>query len=110
MKLAISNIAWTKEKDKSMYAYLLQKGFQGLEIAPTRLFPEKPYEHLKDAIQVSQKFKNNYYLGSPSMQSIWYGRQEAIFGSEKERQALLDYTFQAIIFAEAIGCKNLVFG
>ena len=50
MKLAISNIAWTKEKDESMYAHLLQKGFQGLEIAPTRLFSERPYEHLKEAI------------------------------------------------------------
>ncbi len=110
MKLAISNIAWTKEKDESMYAYLLQKGFQGLEIAPTRLFLEKPYEHLKEAIQFSKKLINNYNLVIPSMQSIWYGRSEAIFGNEKERQALLDYTFQAINFAEAIGCKNLVFG
>lgn len=110
MKLAISNIAWTKENDEPMYAYLLQKGFQGMEIAPTRLFLDKPYEHLKEAIQFSKKLKNNYNLLIPSMQSIWYGRQEAIFGSEKERQALLDYTFQAINFAEAIGCKNLVFG
>lgn len=110
MKLAISNIAWTKENDESIYTYLLQKGFQGLEIAPTRLFSDKPYEHVKEAIQFSKKIKNNYNLLIPSMQSIWYGRQEAIFGSEKERQALLDYTFQAINFAEAIGCKNLVFG
>lgn len=110
MKLSISNIAWTKEKDKSMYAYLLQKGFQGLEVAPTRLFSEKPYEHLKEAIQFSKKIKNNYNLVIPSMQSIWYGKSEAIFGSEKERQVLLDYTYQAINFAEAIGCKNLVFG
>ncbi len=44
------------------------------------------------------------------MQSIWYGKSEKIFGSELERQELLFYTKKAIDFAEAIGCKNLVFG
>ena len=44
------------------------------------------------------------------MQSIWYGRQEKLFGSEEERQVLLAYTKEAIDFAAAVGCGNLVFG
>ena len=44
------------------------------------------------------------------MQSIWYGRGESIFGSQEERQALLEYTKKAVDFAQAIGCGNLVFG
>ena len=39
MKLSISNIAWSLENDESMYAFLADHGFSGLEIAPTRLFP-----------------------------------------------------------------------
>ena len=44
------------------------------------------------------------------MQSIWYGREERLFGTEEERATLVNYTKMAINFAAAIGCKNLVFG
>ena len=44
------------------------------------------------------------------MQSIWYGKTEKLFGTDEERFALVDYTKKAIDFAEAVGCKNLVFG
>ena len=33
-----------------------------------------------------------------------------IFGSPEEAAALIDYTKEAILFAEAVGCPNLVFG
>ena len=85
-------------------------GFVGLEIAPTRVFPENPYDKNKDAVAWSAEIKRNYGFSVPSLQSIWYGRQEKIFGSSKERQVLLDYTKKAIDFASAIDCKNLVFG
>ena len=49
MKLSISNIAWSTEHDNTMYQFLKDNGFDGLEIAPTRIFPEKPYEHLSEA-------------------------------------------------------------
>lgn len=44
------------------------------------------------------------------MQSIWFGREEKLFGEEKERLALFEYTKQAIEFANVLECKNLVFG
>lgn len=110
MKLSISNIAWSAEHDIEMYQFLHGNGFQGLEIAPTRLFPENPYEHISEAKDLVVSLKENYGLVIPSMQSIWYGHQEKIFGSKKERAILIDYTKKAIGFAEAIGCHNLVFG
>lgn len=110
MRLAISNIAWTKEQDESMYAHLQQQGFLGLEVAPTRLFSEKPYAHIAEASLFRQELKSKYNLVISSMQSIWYGKKELIVGSKNERQILLDYTFRAIDFAEALGCKNIVFG
>jgi sugar phosphate isomerase/epimerase len=110
MKLSISNIAWTAEQDEAVYSYMKQYGFTGLEIAPTRIFPSRPYEHLQEAKKWASDLKKQYGLEISSMQSIWYGRQENIFGSKEERQALWDYTTKAIDFAEAIGCGNLVFG
>ena len=54
--------------------------------------------------------KNKYGLEVSSMQSIWYGVKESIFGTDEDRKYLLDYTKKAILFAESMGIKNLVFG
>lgn len=110
MKLSISNIAWSKELDGEMYQFLKTMGYQGLEIAPTRIFPENPYNKLTEASDFASWLKDRYCLEISSMQSIWYGRQEKIFGSEADRKALMSYTRKACVFAKAVGCKNLVFG
>ncbi len=59
---------------------------------------------------MERKPENEYGFCVPSMQSIWYGRQEKIFHSPEDREALTEYTKKAIDFAAAIGCGNLVFG
>lgn len=110
LKFAISNIAWEKEKDEEMYTYLSDHGFKGIEIAPTRIFEENPYDRLEEASIFNKSVLKKYGLQICSMQSIWFGRQENIFGSEKERVILTEYTKKAIDFAEQIGCGNLVFG
>ena len=38
MNLSISNIAWASDYDAQMYPFLKEIGYQGLEIAPTRIF------------------------------------------------------------------------
>lgn len=106
MKLSISNIAWTNEKNLQVYAIMKAKNFIGLEIAPSKIFGENSYDSLKEAAQ----WKNNLQFTIPSMQSIWYGRTEKIFGTASEREFLLNYTKKSIDFAQIIGCKNLVFG
>lgn len=109
-KLSISNIGWAEEDDATVYGLMKKHEFQGLEIAPTRIFPEQPYEKKTDAVAWSRQLKNEYGFCVSSMQSIWYGRQESIFGTDEERSGLVDYTKKAIDFAATIGCKNLVFG
>lgn len=81
-----------------------------MEIAPTRIFPQAPYDQLENAAAFAEMMQNNYGLSIPSMQSIWYGRTENIFGFDLDRALMLDYTQKAILFAEAIRCPNLVFG
>ncbi len=110
MKLSISNIGWSGESDLVVYQMMKDMGFKGLEIAPTRIFPENPYERLGEADNWEKDIKKKYGFVIPSMQSIWYGRSEKIFGSEEDRSALIAYTKKAIVFAETIGCGNLVFG
>ena len=110
MKLSISNIGWEKKNDTEVYRMMKEYGFVGLEIAPTRIFPENPYEKNKEAEIWCKELQREYGFSVSSMQSIWFGRQEKIFGSEEERQTLMDYTKKAIDFATAIKCENLVFG
>lgn len=110
IKLSISNIAWAAEHDAGMCQFLKDTGFQGLEIAPTRIYQEVPYDKLVEAKEWALNLKEKYGLEVPSMQSIWYGHQEKIFGTKDERQILIEYTKKAIDFADKIGCKNLVFG
>ncbi len=110
MKLSISNIAWAQEDNDRVYALLQELGYEGLEIAPTKLFPEAPYEHISEAALWGYALKEKYGLAVSSMQSIWYGRQEKVFGTPQERQTLIQYTKKAVRFAAALGCGNLVFG
>ena len=110
MNLSISNIAWPPEYDEEVYRYMSNLGLSGLEIAPTRIFPESPYSHLKEAKQFSESIMRDYGLGLSSMQSIWYGMTESIFGVSSERKILLDYTKKAIDFAREMNCPNVVFG
>lgn len=110
MKLSISNIAWAAQEDERVYGYLNKYGYSGLEIAPTRIFPEQPYKGLERAQKWSAALQAEYGLAVSSMQSIWFGRTEKLFGSAQEREALTAYTKAAIGFAAAVGCKNLVFG
>lgn len=110
MKLSISNIGWEAKYDEEIYGLLKRYGYTGLEIAPTRIFPEAPYDRLDEAKKWSKVLMDQHGLVVSSMQSIWYGRRERIFGSDRERNALIRYTKKAINFAVTIGCKNLVFG
>lgn len=108
MKLSISNIAWAGKFDSIIYSSMLELGFEGLEIAPTRIIEDNPYGDL-EKIKCWRKTIDNR-ISISSMQSIWYGISENIFSDEKSRQFLIGYTKDAIDFAEALQCKNLVFG
>lgn len=112
MRLAASNIAWASEDDADIYRRMQEFGYEGLEVAPTRLFADRPYAacHRREAKAFRRNLVRTYGLSVVSMQSIWYGRKERLFGTKEEREALLAYTKQAIDFAATLECPNLVFG
>ena len=109
MKLAISNIVWSKE-ESDLYKLMGKYNFTGLEIAPTKIFTENPYEKLIEGEKWQKKLIDEYNIKLVSMQSIWFGKTENIFNSIEEREVLADYTKKAIDFAQKTKCGNLVFG
>ncbi len=110
MKLSASNIGWRAEEDAAVYRLLQSLGFAGVEAAPTRISPDSPYDHPEAAAAFARSLQAQHGFAVPSMQSIWFGRSEQIFGAAEERQALLEYTRAAVEFAAAAGCPSLVFG
>lgn len=110
MRLSFSNIAWQAQDDDAVLKKLQALGFTGLEIAPTRVFAENPYDNLAAAAQYAKSIEEKYSLKICSMQSIWYKRGENIFVLGEERDNLLAYSFKAVDFAAAVGCRNLVLG
>lgn len=109
IRLAVSNIAWEKSDDEAIYTAMQQAGFTGLELAPTRIFPDRPYENLTSAALFGGYLKNRWGFSVPSIQSIWYGQSGSIFDAG-DVETLLDYTSQAYQFAHALNCPSLVFG
>lgn len=110
MKLAVSNIAWSDEQALLLYSKMKNCGFEGIEIAPTRWIAQSPYDFPEKAQRIKCSIERKFGLSVPSMQSIWYGRKENLFGTDEERNVLLWYTKKAIDFAKKIECGNLVFG
>ena len=110
MRLSASNIAWSDTYDEDVYKTLVSLGYTGIEIAPTRIIPSDPYDNIAKITEWRRDINSRYGFVIPSMQSIWYGRKERLFGSIEERRALIEYTKKAVLFAKAAGCGNLVFG
>jgi sugar phosphate isomerase/epimerase len=109
-KLSISNIAWPESLDQVIFEHMYNNNFLGLEIAPTRIIPIDPYSYIDEAKKFALNLYNTYNISISSMQSIWYGRTENIFGPDSEINILIEYTKKAINFAESIKCYNIVFG
>lgn len=110
MKLSISNIAWDKEQDQAVYTLMQKYGYKGLEIAPSRVIPQNPYEKLQTVSEWAEELETEEGFVISSMQSIWYGKSENIWGSAEERSLLIKYTEKAVAFANAVKCRHLVFG
>lgn len=106
MKLSISNIAWDSAEDEIVYSFMKENCFCGLEIAPTRIIPENPYDHIDEIV----KWKKDIQFEIPSIQSILFGISWNYNRSQEEYDLLITYLKKAIDFASAIGSKNLVFG
>ncbi len=108
--LSISNIAWEESDRIEAYELLLELGVKFIEIAPTKLFGFKGYNDLEFASKFRQRIRDMYGLSVVSLQSVWYGRSENIFGTKSEVDSLLDYCKEIVLFSKILGCRNIVLG
>jgi D-psicose/D-tagatose/L-ribulose 3-epimerase len=110
MKLAFSNIAWSAEEDAAAPALLRGLGVQGVEVAPTRLWPDWAGA-TPEAASAFAETMHSAGLATPSFQSLLFGRPDLqVFGSPQQQADLIDHLARVARVAAAMQARVLVFG
>lgn len=110
MKLAISNIAWPREHDPRAADLLVEHGFRGVEIAPTRVW-DRPLEAREDDAREHRRFWNERGIEVVALQALLFGRPGlTLFGAESARAVTLEHLRGLMRLAEWLGARVLVFG
>jgi D-psicose/D-tagatose/L-ribulose 3-epimerase len=110
MKLAASNIAWPEEADAAAFEFLAKNGVEGIEVAPTRIWPH--WQGI-DAAEVAEfrRRLNAAGLAVSSLQAILFQKPELqLFGSGEVRQAMFEHLCLCADLAVGLGAQCLVFG
>jgi len=110
MKLAVSNIAWPISQDEQVAELLLRAGITGVEIAPTKIWPN-PLEATDSQILDYRRFWESRGLSIIAAQALLFGHPElTLFESAEVRKQTLDYLKGIIRVCALAGAKALVFG
>ena len=109
-KLSISNIAWNPENDTQVASLLEQYHFSGVEIAPTKIWPDLLSVSSSD-IRNHKTFWAKRNIEVSAMQSLLYGRPDlCIFTDQENRRETLEYLVKCMEIAEILEAPTLVFG
>lgn len=110
MRLAVSNIAWPAASDPAAYALLRDRGVTGLEVAPTRFWPDWEGASTSAARRLRRELAAEG-LSVPALQAVTYGLPELqLFGPPATRAALVDHLERVADIASELGAGILVFG
>ena len=110
MKLAVSNIAWDPEEQEAVLGLLRDRGVPGIEVAPTKLWPDWAGAEPRSAADRRQSFASEGFE-LPSMQAILFGKPELqVFAPDAIRGATLQHIGRVAELAAALGARILVFG
>lgn len=108
MKLSISNIAWEPSEDKEVFELIKEYRFEGIELAPPKLF--KDLSNVTDKeIEDYLEYMKPYNFKFPAMQSLLFGKPELKIFDDSRNDTLV-YLKKIIDLAQKLDVKVLVFG
>lgn len=109
LRFACSNIAWTDAQEAASLACLRQHGVTGIEVAPTRLWPDWAGATPQAARHKAAEYEDQGF-DLPSMQALLFGRPEALlFGADGGHAFEQHLSFVARL-GEALGARAAVLG
>lgn len=110
MKLAVSNIAWAIEQDEAVAEMLVQAGVTGIEVAPTKLWPD-PLEATDAQIDACRRTWEARGLPIIAAQALLFGKPElTLFENAQRRTQTLEYLHGIVRICGRLGARALVFG
>jgi len=109
MKLAVSNIAWEKHDDPEILSGLYERGVRGIEVAPTKVWPEWKGASQKQAALYRQHL-SSLNLEIPAMQAILFGRPDLQLFDTTCYSDFLEHITAVADLAAGFGARVLVFG
>ena len=110
MRLSVSNIAWDAPEEAEVLALFSEYGVQGVEVAPTKIWPDWAGVTERSIIETRSRFADQGFV-IPAFQSILFGKPEfSVFGEKPVIDALVDHVAFVSDIAAGLGAKCLVFG
>lgn len=110
MKLAVSNIAWDASEDAAVLELCARLGVTGVEVAPTRLWPDFRGATPEAAAEQRAWFRERGFE-VPALQSLLFGRPELrLFGEPEVQAQLLAHLTNVAELGRGLGARALVFG
>jgi sugar phosphate isomerase/epimerase len=110
MTLAVSNIAWQSSDESAVADRLEELGVRGVEIAPTKVFPN-PLDVSDDEIAAYQQFWRQRGVKIVAFQSMLFGRDDLkLFLGSESREKTLAHLMGFVRLAGRMNVEVLVFG
>lgn len=110
MKLAISNLAWQIEEDEQIHCLLREMHVTGIEIAPTKYWPNPTLASNSEIEEVKSRFEAAGFL-IPAAQALLFGHPElTLFEDEGTRNKTFDYLVALSHLCSTLGISTMVFG
>lgn len=110
MQLAVSNLAWDVKDDHIIFPLLRMHGIHGIEVAPTKIWPDWEGISERSVRQYADYLSNEGFL-SPSLQAIVYGLPHLmLFGDASIKKAFLEHLKKVADIASVMQAGRLVFG
>lgn len=109
-RIAVSNLAWAVEDDWTIAPALRDSGATGVELAPTKRWPDLSKVSTAEAIEHRMRWAE-HGLPIVAFQALLFGRPDlVIFDSPERREATARYLVAVIELAGTLGASVLVFG
>lgn len=108
-KLAVSNLAWAPQDEAEALSILREEGFQGVELAPTVLFPNWDGFSVEAGKRLREHFAARG-LEVCALQSILFAKPHLQLFDKESHLEFLNHLKQVAAFAQTLGARVLVFG